>query len=160
MEQAEPREKMGTEIRKHFCSQLGGLQQGTAEQKASTCPLKIFRILSPGKPRQLALPGSSKEFYKGLKTFYSNFQKYCILPILTCPHIKSNTKSAYLHTVLHQSFPHYFHCHYHCQNNDFSLRTLKVIPQMVKCELSLHVNAFYTLFNIPTANSDHFRCLL
>ena len=63
---------MGTEIRKQFCSQLGGLQQRSAEQKASTCSLKIFRILSPGKPKQLALPGSSKEFYKGLKMSFSN----------------------------------------------------------------------------------------
>ena len=34
MECAEPREKMGTEIRKPFCSQLGGLYQRSAEQKS------------------------------------------------------------------------------------------------------------------------------
>ena len=34
MECAEPREKMGTEIRKQFCSQLGGLYQRSAEQKS------------------------------------------------------------------------------------------------------------------------------
>ena len=45
--------------------------------------MKIFRILSPGKPKQLALPGSSKKFYKGLKMSFSKFQKYCILPFLT-----------------------------------------------------------------------------
>ena len=41
-------------------------------------------------------------------------------------------------------------------NNAFFLRTLKVIHWIVlQCELFFHVNAFYTLFDIPIANSDH-----
>ena len=74
--------------------------------------MKIFRILSPGKPKQLALPGSSKEFYKGLKMSFSKFQKYCILPFLI--YIKSNTKLVCLHILLHQNFPHHFPCHCVC----------------------------------------------
>ena len=41
-------------------------------------------------------------------------------------------------------------------NNAFFLRTLKVIHWIVlQCELFFHVNAFYTLFDISIANSDH-----
>ena len=195
--------------------------------------MKIFRILSPGKPKQLALPGSSKEFYKGLKMSFSNsrniafchfsfisnqipnlftftfscirtFPTISIVTVCVCvcvcvlfshvwlsatpwtiacqaPLSMEFSKQEYWSGLLLLSLgnllppgieprspalqtdswpseppgrPSIFTTI--APNNAFFLRTLKVIHWIVlQCELFFHVNAFYTLFDIPIANSDH-----